>query len=121
MNFQKWDLGSKLICIASFAAIISFFFKWVDIGLASRNGFSQGTVFFILLFLYPFLTVIREKRMNKKLGYIMAFLGVILGIIYISSKTVDFLGSTINIASGGPYLFMAACGLLALGVHKRKY
>ncbi|WP_245640052.1 hypothetical protein [Paenibacillus dakarensis] len=120
MNFQKWDMGSKMIFIASCAAFISFFFKWVDVGFLSQNGFSQGAVFFILVFLYPFLMVVREKRMNKKLGYVMAILGVILGIVYISSKTVDFVGSTINMASGGPYLFMAACGLLALGVYKRK-
>lgn len=88
--------------------------------MLSQNGFSQGVVFFILLFVYPCVTVIREKRMNKKLGYVMAILGVVLGMSYIFSKTVDFLGSTINVASGGPYLFMAACGLLALGVRKRR-
>ncbi|WP_422659507.1 hypothetical protein ACK8P5_02945 [Paenibacillus sp. EC2-1] len=120
MNFQKWDMGSKMIFIASCAAFISFFFKWVDVGFISQNGFTQGAVFFILLFVYPFLMVIREKRMNKKLSYVMAILGIVFGIIYISSKTVDFLSSTINVASSGPYLFMAASGLLALGVYKRR-
>lgn len=112
-------MGGKMIFIASCAAFISFFFKWVDIGFASENGFGQGAVFFILLFLYPFLVVIREKRMNKMLGYIMPVIGVVFGIIYVLSKRVDFFGSTINAASGGPYLFMAACGLLALGIYKR--
>ncbi|WP_235439624.1 hypothetical protein [Paenibacillus sp. DMB20] len=119
MNFQKWDAGSKMIFIASCAALISFFFKWVDIGFISENGFGQGAVFFILLFVYPFLTVMREKRMNKLLGYLMAAVGVVFGLIYIFSKTTDFLGTTINVASSGPYLFMASCGLLALGIFKR--
>ncbi|UNK18975.1 hypothetical protein MNQ98_02700 [Paenibacillus sp. N3/727] len=120
MNFQKWDMGSKMIFIATCAAIISFFFKWVDVGFVSENGFGQGAVFFILLFLYPFLMVIREKRMNKMLGYVMAIVGIILSYIYVLSKSVDILGSNFNAASSGPYLFMAACGLLLLGVHKRR-
>lgn len=119
MNFQKWDAGGKMIFIASCAALISFFFKWMDIGFISENGFGQGAVFFILLFVYPFLTVMREKRMNKLLGYLMAVVGIVLGLIYIFSKTTDFLGTTINVASSGPYLFMASCGLLALGIFKR--
>lgn len=120
MNFKKWDMGSKMIVIATCAAIISFFFKWVDAGYVSQNGFSQGAVFFILLFLYPLWIVLREKRMNKVVGNLMAIVAIILTMIYVMSKTVNVLGSTFNAASSGPYLFMAACGLLILGIHKRR-
>lgn len=120
MNFRKWDMGSKMIVIATCAAIISFFFKWIDAGYASQNGFSQGAVFFILLFLYPLLMVIREKRMIKMLGYAMAIIGIILAMVYVMSKSVDILGSTFNAASSGPYLFMSSCGLLLLGVYTRR-
>ncbi|WP_243896011.1 hypothetical protein [Paenibacillus sp. F411] len=119
MNFQKWDIGGKLIFIAACAAFVSLFFDWVDIGFASQNGFGQGAVFFFLLFLYPLIVVIREQRLNKLLGYILAAVGVIFSIIYISSKSVDFLGSSVNAAGSGPYVFIVACILLAVGIFKR--
>ncbi|WP_211184552.1 hypothetical protein [Paenibacillus lemnae] len=119
MKVQKWDTGGKLVLVAACAAWVSFFFNWVDIGLLSQNGFSQGVVFFILLFVYPLLTVVREKRMNKSIGYILAAAGIVFAIIYISSKSLDLLGSSMNTAGSGPYLFMTASALMAAGIYKR--
>ena len=119
MKHRKWDWGSRMIIVAAIAAVLSLFFKWVEISMIAENGFGQGAYWFILLFLYPVLAVIREKRMNKLLGCSMAAAGIVLGLIYIFSKTADILGMTIHAAASGPYLFLAACGLLILGIYKR--
>lgn len=119
-RFMQWDLGSKLIFIATCLAIASFFFKWLDIGVAAENGFLQGGVFFIVCFIYPFIKVVREKKMSKLIAYVFALVAIILTMMYISSKTVDFFGQTIRGAAAGPYLFLAACGLLSFGIFRRK-
>ncbi|ANA80671.1 hypothetical protein PVOR_05153 [Paenibacillus vortex V453] len=120
-RFKLWDLGSKLIFIATCLALASFFFKWLDIGVAAENGFLQGGAFFIVCFIYPFLKVVREKKMNKIIAYAFALAAIILTMMYVSSKTVDFFGQTIRGAAAGPYLFMVSCGLLSFGIFKRKY
>jgi len=117
-NFSKWDLGGKFIFISTCLALISFFMKWVDVGFLSENGFGQGTVLYILLFIYPLVKVMQERPLGKKMSYLCAVIGIILGIIYISSKSVDFFGTTINAASTGPYVFMVSCLLLAFGTYK---
>lgn len=119
-RFMQWDLGSKLIFIATCIAVASFFFKWLDIGVAAENGFLQGGVFFIVCFLYPLIKVVREKKMSKLIAYAFALGAIVMTMMYISSKTVDFFGQTIRGAAAGPYLFLAACGLLSLGIFKRK-
>lgn len=119
-RFMQWDLGSKLIFIATCLAIASFFFKWLDIGVAAQNGFLQGGVFFIVCFIYPFIKVVREKKMSKLIAYFFALVAIILTMMYVSSKTVDFFGQTIRGAAAGPYLFLAACGLLSFGIFRRQ-
>ncbi|GAB6928488.1 hypothetical protein JCM10914A_24710 [Paenibacillus sp. JCM 10914] len=120
-RFMKWDLGSKFIFIATCLAIVSFFFKWLDIGVAAENGFLQGGAFFIVCFIYPLLQVVREKKLNKIIAFACALAAVIFTTLYVNSKTIDFFGETIRGAAAGPYLFMVACGLLTFGIFKRKY
>jgi len=121
LRFMEWDLGGKIIFIATCLALASFFFNWLDIGIAAENGFLQGGVFFIVCYIYPFVKVVRGKRMNKIIAYSFALLAVLFTIMYVSSKTIEFFGETIRGAAAGPYLFMAACGLLTFGIFKRKY
>lgn len=68
-----------------------FLFKWLDIGVAAENGFMQGGVLFIVCFIYPFLKVVREKKMNKLIAYAFALVAIFLTMMYVSSKTIDFL------------------------------
>lgn len=86
-----------------------------------REWFLQGGVFFIVCFIYPFLKVIREKKMNKLIAYIFALVAIFLTMTYVSSKTVDFFGQTIRGAAAGPYLFLVSCGLLSFGIFRRRY
>jgi hypothetical protein len=116
-NFSRWDLGGKLIFISTCLAFISFFFKWVEFAFFSENGFAQGAVFFILVFIYPLLMVLQEKPLNKIAGYICGVLGVLLGVFYIFSKSDNLFG--INAASTGPYVFIISSLILIYGVKKR--
>lgn len=118
MDISKWDLGGKIIIGSTILALLSFFFKWVDIGLIAQNGFSQGIFFFIIVFIYPALMVLLNKPVSKIAGYVCAVLGIVLGILYISRKTADLFGTSFNAASTGPYVFIIASVLLAVGVWK---
>ncbi|MEK3732310.1 MULTISPECIES: hypothetical protein [Paenibacillus] len=120
LRFNEWDLGGKFIFIASGIALISLFFNWLDIGIATENGFAQGGVFFFLCFIYPLVQVLRDKPLNKLVGYILALLAVIFTAMFVNSKTVDFFGETVRGAGAGPYLFMVACGLLTFGIFRRR-
>lgn len=119
-RFKEWDLGGKFIFIASCLAVTSLFFNWLDIKIAAENGFAQGGVFFLICFIYPLVQVLREKPLNKLIGYICALLAVIFTVMYVNSKTVDFFGQTIRGAGAGPYLFMVACGMLTFGIFRRR-
>lgn len=46
-DWQHWSLGGKIIFVAACFAILSMFMNWVDLGIVSANGLSQG-VFLIL-------------------------------------------------------------------------
>lgn len=118
-NFSRWDLGGKLIFISTCLAFVSFFFKWVEFAFLSENGFAQGAVFFILVFIYPLLMVLQEKPLNKVAGYICGVVGVLLGVFYIFSKSANFFGESINAASTGPYVFIISSLILTYGVKKR--
>lgn len=119
MDFSKWNLGEKVILGSAALAFISFFFNWVDVGILSANGFSQGGVLFIVVFIYPVLMVLMNKHLNKIGGYICAAIGVGLGIFYIASKSGSIFGTSFNAAASGPYVFIVACVLLAFGVFKK--
>jgi hypothetical protein len=120
MNSGSWDLGKKIIIGSTVLAFISFFFKWVDIGFISQTGFGQGALYMILAFAYPAFMVFRDKSLNKTIGYISAVIGIILGVVYINSKSIDFFGSSFNAGSSGPYVYIASCLILLFGIFKAK-
>lgn len=113
-DFKAWDLGGKIIFLSLCLAVLSLFFKWVELGFVSANGFSQQGFIFLVVFLYPVIMLLKEASINKVISYGCAIVGVIACIGYISSKSVDLFGTTINAASTGPYVFLVAC--IALGV-----
>lgn len=62
--------------------------------------------------------VLLNKSIHKIAGYVCAVVGVILGIWYIASKMGTLFGVSVNAASTGPYVFIIASILLAVGVWK---
>ena len=84
--------------------------KWVDIGFASANGFSQGAFLFLGLFIYPIWKLFKMKPINGYGGIGSAAVGVLIAIGYISELGFFF--------GAGPVFFMLACGALGFGVYK---
>ena len=117
-NFSAWSMGGKTIFISACLGVLSQFFTWVDIGFYSENGFKQDGYLFLICFLYPVIRLLQGKSINKLVGYVSAIAGIVCGIAYINWKSTDMLGISINAAGSGPYVFIVASALLALGVYK---
>ncbi|SOC36527.1 hypothetical protein [Ureibacillus acetophenoni] len=113
----NWSLSKKLIIGSFLLSIISLFFKWVDVGLFSVNGFQQQGYLFLLIFIYPLIRVNQGKHINKVGGYVLALLGIIGVILFIMSKTETIFGVTVNAASTGMYFMLISFVGLAAGVY----
>jgi len=44
-DWKNWNLGGKVIFVAACVATVSMLMKWVDVGIASQSGLSQGAFF----------------------------------------------------------------------------
>ena len=60
-DWNSFNLGGKIIIITTIVAILTMLLKWVDIGIASQNGFDQGTFLLLGLWIYPVLMVLNES------------------------------------------------------------
>jgi hypothetical protein len=118
INFSQWNLGGKLIFIAGCLAIVSLFMSWVDLGIVSASGFQQDGYLFLIFYIYPIYKLLKEKPMKKVLGLISSILAVIIGIIFMLSKSVDVFGTTVNGAGTGLYVFIIASIMLTVGIVK---
>jgi len=117
-KWQVWSMGNKIIFSSACVAAVSMLLTWVDIGFASQNGLSQGTFLLLGFYIYPVMRLLKNEDMNKLWGRICSIGSVITAIIYISSKTIEVFGSTVNAASTGAYLFLFASIALIVGTEK---
>jgi len=117
-DWNNWNTGGKIIFSATCVAAVSFILPWVDIAFASRNGITQGTILLGLLFVYPALKLLNNQDINKTFGIICGALSILFTIAYISSKTIDLFGRTINASSFGSHLYLLASIALIIGVIK---
>lgn len=117
-DWKNWDLGGKAIFISACVAAGSMLISWVDIGIARANGISQGTFLFLGVFVYPLWMVLTSRSLHLQGGIACGALGILCAIGYIGSRQFDFFGSSVNVASNGPYLFLLSCGGLIFGVVK---
>jgi len=115
-DFKNWDLGGKIIFISSCAAVLSFLLPWVDIGIATRNGFSQGTFLLFILFLYPLIYLMQSKDIVKLWGIVLGALGIIITILYYASKSIEIGEQRGNASGSGVFLFLIASVGLIVGV-----
>ncbi len=120
INFRDWNLGGKLIFISTILAILSLFMSWVDAGIIRASGFQQQGYLFLILYIYPVIKLLQGTKMNKLIGIICSILAVIGSIAFLSSKSVDIFGTTVNAAGAGLYLFIIASILLTIGVLQYK-
>lgn len=121
-QWSKWELGARIIFISSVCAVVSMFMPWVDVGIASRNGFQQVSVFFLGFFVYPFWMLMANKPINKLAGLIVSLSAVATALAYFLSNWVDnfdrfdrFTGSS-NFTGVGCFFFMASSIALCIGI-----
>lgn len=120
IKFKEWNFGGKLIFISTILAIISLFMNWVDAGILRISGFQQQGYLLLIFYIYPVYKLLKGTKLNKVLGLICSVLAVISSIAFLSSKSVDFFGTTVNAGGVGLYLFIIASILLTIGTIKYK-
>jgi hypothetical protein len=118
INWNEWDQGGKIIFASSCLAIVSMIMPWVDIGIASSNGFSQGGFLLLGFYIYPNLKLLNDQKLNKKTGMILGIISVVLSLAWTVSNTRDFMGNTINVSGLGLELFVASSIALTIGIMK---
>jgi hypothetical protein len=62
--------------------------------------------------------LLKEKPIKKVLGLISSILAVIIGIIFMLSKSADAFGTTVNGAGTGLYIFIISSIILTIGIVK---
>lgn len=117
-DWQHWGLGGKIIFVAACFAVLSMFMNWVDLGIVSANGLSQGAFLFLALWVYPVLMLFNNEAIKQSWGLGCAVASVVLTLVYISNKSFEFFGETGNAAAGGAILFLLASIALIVGVIK---
>lgn len=117
-KFKQMGLGGKIITISGAVAIFSLFLNWVDMGIISASGFQQQGYFFLVFYIYPVWCTFKNKDIKRVFGIISSALAIISSFAFVSSKSVDLFGETINVASTGLYLFLIASIALLVGVIK---
>ncbi len=113
--WSEWDIGEKIVCSSIVLAITSLFFSWSDIGIMSQNGWQQQGYFLLLCFAYPAYTLVKKKKPNIYISYIISLLSTGLIAWYINTKTVEMHNSTVNASGMGSWIFLASTLLLGYG------
>lgn len=116
--WAKWSVGGKVIFVSACVGVMAMFVDWVDVGIASANGFSQGAFLLIGIFIYPVLVVFRRKPMHPLGGLLCGAAGIVCAVSYILSKNIEVFDRSVNAAAGGPYIFLLSCAALIVGVTK---
>ncbi|MGL4847991.1 MAG: hypothetical protein ACRC28_03555 [Clostridium sp.] len=113
---MKKSLVEKMYLVGFVIAIISLFFTWVDaIGIVKAGGFQQGGYLFLILMLYPIITMFMGKARHYILGIVLAGINLLGIIMFINSKSVDWFGDSINMASTGMYIMAVATIIILVG------
>lgn len=117
-DWNNWNLGGKTIFSSACVATASMLMNWVDIGIVSQSGLSQGSFLFLALWIYPLLMLLKNQAIDKKWGLTCSITSVVFTLGYISSKSIEIFGRTVNAAAVGAYIFLLASIALIVGVTK---
>lgn len=120
MNAKNLTASRTVIVFSWFVAVLSLFLTWVDAYFFKANGFQQEGYFLLAYFLYPLAVVLSKKKMNKVIGYISSGCGFLTITYFISTKSMEAFGESMNFASVGMYVFLAATIVLMVGVYLSK-
>ena len=117
-DWEKWNLGGRIIFVSVCIAALSMLMNWVDVGFASSSGLSQGTFLFLGFWVYPVLMLFKNKDIKRLWGLACPIAAAAFTLVYISSKTVELFGESRNAAAGGAWLFLLTSIVLVVGVLK---
>lgn len=78
-DWKNWANGQRIILIAGAAAIFSLFLPWVDIGIATRNGFEKNGWIGVALFAFPVYAIIARKATKKWVSVVLAVAAIFVG------------------------------------------
>ena len=67
LEWSKWNIGGKIIFVAGCMATVSMFMNWVDIGITTRIGISQGTFLFLAFWIYPIYMLLKNRNIKLKI------------------------------------------------------
>lgn len=112
-DWNNWNWGGKLVFLSAIAAIISQFCAWVDIGFASQNGFEQMTFLMLVFYIYPITKLMSGKPIMKWLSILFSIASLIGVLVYIDSRTIEFMEMKKNASGAGAVIFLfSSIGLL---------
>lgn len=144
--WKNWNIGGKIIFVSACVSTLSMLMKWVDVsillqpglslekleeiknagqeyftvdlGIVSQSGLSQETFLLLGLYVYPVLMLFKNKSIHKVWGLVCSIASVVFTLYYISSKSVELFGETVNVSGNGAWLFLLSSITLIVGVLK---
>lgn len=119
-SWSNTNLGAKAILVASLIAIISIFLPWVDLVIRHTNGFQEFAFILLAFFVYPVLSVIKNKPISLVWGSASSILAAVAAVAFMEWKTIPYQGVNLCFAGQGTYLFFVASVILFAGVLKYK-
>lgn len=117
-SWSNTNLGGKAILVAGFIAIISIFLPWVDLVIRHTNGFQELAFLLLAFFVYPVLSVIKNKPISLIWGSASSILAAVAAVAFMEWKTIPYQGINLCFAGQGTYLFLVASVILFAGVLK---
>jgi len=118
-DWDNWNTGGRIIFVAACAATLSMFMNWVDVGITTRIGISQGVFAYLGLWIYPVLMLFNNRPISLSWGLLCAILSFIVTVYYIAIRSKELLGGTYNFSAIGAWVFL--CASIALGHHKIRF
>ncbi|WP_100065430.1 hypothetical protein [Miniphocaeibacter massiliensis] len=61
---------------------------------------------FLVLFIFPVYKIVTNSEYNNIVGIVLGILAIIGIFVFILSKNVDLMGTKVNLAGSGMYLFL---------------
>ena len=115
-NWKTSTLGQKIIFSSTLVAILSLLLPWADMGLTSVHGFGQQGYILLIFYIYPLIKILKQEPITKKYGIISSSLAVLSSIVFAFSKSVEVLGTSVNLSGSGLILFILCSIALLIGI-----
>mgnify|MGYP000670646400 FL=1 len=86
-------------------------------GIVSLNGFQQQGYILIPLFIYPVLKILKSEKMSFIPALACGAIMVLITIYFISTKSINVYGESINVSGWGLWLFLVTSIGFTLGIY----